>query len=77
MLRSILGDHMQRLNFDSDVDEIAYQTLNASSVARKQSDDDMINQPLIRKDDLIMRDLFMWAILHNYIDMAKVFLAHI
>ena len=24
-----------------------------------------------------MRDLFIWAILYNYIDMAKVFLAHI
>ena len=68
---------MQRLNFDSDADEVAYQTLNASSVAWNQPDDDVKDQSLIRKDDLIMRDLFIWAILHNYIDMAKVFLAHI
>ena len=69
----IIGDHMDKLYLYSDDEEKANMKLHAT----KQAGDDVEKQPLICKDDLIMRDLFSWAILHNRIDMAKVFLAHI
>ena len=72
----IIGDYMQRLCFYSDKNETNYQKLHALSGTKKQPDDEVQNQPLISKEELIMRDLFIWAVLHNYIDMAKVFLAH-
>ena len=67
-LREIIGDHMRKLYFDSDDNEIEYQNRHAPR--------EHTNQALINKNDMIMRDLFIWAILHNYIDMAKVFLAY-
>jgi hypothetical protein len=76
-LRKIIGDHMHKLYFDSDDAEEEYMNLHAPSEPTAQADGKVHNQCLIKKDDLIIRDLFIWAILHNYIDMAKVFLAYI
>ena len=68
---------MHKLYFDSDDDELKYQNLHAPRDPTKQTDAPGDQQHLIRKDELIIRDLFIWAVLYNYIDMAKVFLAHI
>ena len=77
VLRSIIGDYMHQLYFYSDVEERQYTKLHALRQLRNQLDRGVENQLLPEEDDLITRDLFLWAILHNYIDMAKVFLAHI
>lgn len=76
MLRGIIGDYMQPLYFYYDEDEITHHTLHAVRTNTKESYGEVGKKLRADKNDLIMRDLFIWAILHNYIGMAKVFLAH-
>ena len=76
VLRSIIGDYMQPLYFYSDDGEIEHRKLHPVRTRSKQNDGEVEKEPLADKGDLIMRDLFLWAILLNHIDMAKVFLAH-
>ena len=75
---------MYKLYFDQQTDEKRYQILwgleespcNEQNHVSDSSDyliDDQAQQ-IIR--DYTMRDLFLWAILMNRIEMAKVFLSH-
>ena len=76
MLRGIIGDYMQPLYFYSDVGEMTHQKLHAVRTSTKEPNGEVEKGHLTDKDDLIMRDLFLWAVLHNYIDMAIVFLSN-
>ena len=76
VLRKILGDYVQRFYFFTDREEIEYYKIIAKGVDTTEPGDGVKTPPLMKKDDLIIRDLFLWAILHNHIDMAKVFLAY-
>lgn len=86
VLRRLLDEQIEDIYFDS-VEEMEtfnkYYALvkpNKDSPKTGSNHDESANDPIIsrkiRHHDLIIRDLFIWSILRNYIDMAKVFLAH-
>lgn len=88
VLRILIGDYMFKLYFDTQEDENRYQILwgleeetateqNLNNIYILNTPDYSMNyrsKQIIR--DYTMRDLFLWAILMNRIDMAKVFLSH-
>lgn len=76
VLRKILGDYVRRFYFFTDREEIEYYKIIVKGVDTAEPGDYVKTLSLMKKDDLIIRDLFLWAILHNHIDMAKVFLAY-
>ncbi len=78
---------MHKLYFNSNKDEIKYQSLwglrdrntksNRVDNQDAESHDQLIDEENKEKaHDYIMRDLFLWAVLMNHTDMAKVFLSH-
>ncbi|CAF1361372.1 unnamed protein product [Rotaria sordida] len=88
ILTTIIGDYMNKLYFDSDKQEKRYRSLWDLSEKNNEanhyydndvrSEDNLIdreNQEIIQ--DYIMRDLFLWSILMNHIDMAKVLLCYV
>jgi len=79
---------MNKLYFDRHEDENRYRTLwgyEEKTIEKNQVDVHVVdahdyladrnNKQIIQ--DYTMRDLFLWSILMNQIDMAKVFLSHI
>jgi hypothetical protein len=76
---------MHTLYFDTIEDENQYRFLwglTEKSIEQNQNVDIIDPYDLRRENkqimqDSIMRDLFLWAILMNRIDMAKVFLSHL
>jgi hypothetical protein len=71
VLNKLIGDYMHQLYFQSYQEEVAYRI--------KWSLQEITYSPEEEKQmpyDYIMRDLFLWSILMNYIEMAKVFLSH-
>ncbi|CAF1409612.1 unnamed protein product, partial [Adineta steineri] len=84
VLRTLIGDNLHLLYFDTHDDELNHRKMSGFTtnfVRFNQMTDGKNAQSLRRANremaqDYIMRDLFLWAILMNYIDMAKVFLAH-
>ncbi|CAF4870469.1 unnamed protein product [Rotaria sp. Silwood1] len=87
VLSKLIGDYMNKLYFNSEEHENTYRLLwgldelnteqNQINVQIIGSQDNLIskdNRQIIQ--DYIMRDLFLWSILMNHIDMAKVFLSH-
>ncbi|CAF1334310.1 unnamed protein product, partial [Rotaria sp. Silwood1] len=88
ILTTLIGDYMHKLYFDSDERENRYRLYwglneenNESNHSKGQSIQyehnliDRENREIIK--DYIMRDLFLWSILMNYIDLAKVLLCYI
>ena len=89
VLRDIIGDYMHKLYFDSQEGENRYRThwgLEVKGTHEQKGTDvyvidtheyllDKENRELMQ--DSIMRDLFLWTILTNRIEMAKVFLCHL
>jgi hypothetical protein len=80
ILGVLIGDYMHPLYFNSSDEEYWYQKRVG---LEKKSKPPMINSEALpdkatkeAAQDYIMRDLFLWAILMNHIDLAKVFLAH-
>ena len=75
---------MHRLYFNTREEEAQYVAKNnLTRVAATTEDNEKNgksalknNNEFITETDIIMRDLFLWAILMNYIDMAKNLLAH-
>ena len=67
ILTKIIGDYMNKLYFNSEREEKAYRSLWGLN-----AEDTEPNRQIIR--DYTMRDLFLWSILMNHIDMAKVLL---
>ncbi|CAF1004363.1 unnamed protein product [Adineta steineri] len=84
IIGKLIGDHMEHLYFDTYDDELEYRKLRdhtmysdkSSQIEDGRSEQSSKSASREMAQDYIMRDLFLWAILMNYIDMAKVFLAH-
>lgn len=85
ILKSILGDEIRDMYFDNSEDEKKFisdyglikikEKSDGSVPSDDEIDDDLVSMQDSRFQDLIIRDLFIWSILRNHIDMAKVFLA--
>ncbi|CAF4129196.1 unnamed protein product, partial [Rotaria sordida] len=67
ILEKLIGDYMHQLYFETEADEKKYHEEKRLGRLFLKSETD--------PHQYIMRDLFLWAILMNYIDMAKVFLS--
>jgi hypothetical protein len=79
---------MHKLYFTSNEDEITYQSLwglrDKNTESNQVGDFQVIESPdqLMDREnkekvnDYVLRDLFLWAMLMNRTDMAKVFLSH-
>ncbi|CAF1153213.1 unnamed protein product [Rotaria sordida] len=87
VLTKLIGDYMRDLYFETEQAEYTNRikwglTQNFSKSDQYNNKDTENNQfiSIISKQqknyDYIMRDLFLWAILMNYIDMAKIFLCY-
>ncbi len=72
LLDTLIGDYMHKLYFDTAKEENDDRLESGLTKTNKALSDEEKRE---MADDYIMRDLFLWAILMNYIDMAKVFLA--
>ena len=88
VLGKIIGDYMHKLYFDKNSDEDEYRlswALQEDKADKQKGNDDRIeSQSHSKKEeqqqrvrDYTMRDLFLWSILMNRIDMAKVLLCHV
>ncbi|CAF4051819.1 unnamed protein product, partial [Rotaria sordida] len=88
VLSTLIGDYMNKLYFNNEKHENTYRL--SWSLDEKNIEQNQINIPIIgSQDDLqdrenrqgiqdyIMRDLFLWSILMNHIDMAKVLLSYV
>lgn len=80
-LRSLIGDYMYNIYFDTKQEEEIYKSkygLKQHFSKPKHNDGkDKTEQHASRGKELheyVMRDLFLWAIIMNRIEMAKVFL---
>jgi hypothetical protein len=72
ILGTLIGDYMHKLYFDTAQEENNDRLESGlTKMNRTLSDEEKREMA----DDYIMRDLFLWAILMNYIDMAKVLLS--
>ncbi|CAF1174559.1 unnamed protein product [Rotaria sordida] len=87
VLEELIGDYMHKLYFESEEDEekdrIKWGLMQSSVKSKTDTNKDIENnksssneQKKQKAKKYIMRDLFLWAILMNRIDMAKVFLSH-
>lgn len=81
VLDKLLGDKLYKLYFNSPEEEIDHRkkwALQGHYISEKRSllDDEVPCGSYERARDYIMRDLFIWAVLMNHVDMAKVLLAH-
>ncbi|CAF4758130.1 unnamed protein product, partial [Rotaria sp. Silwood1] len=85
VLRNLIGDYMHELYFETEEEETRDRIkwgLIKSSVQSQSYNYDDIDKRYQSYEEIkrythkyIIRDLFLWAILMNYIDMAKVFLS--
>ncbi|CAF1094081.1 unnamed protein product [Adineta steineri] len=87
VLATLIGDYMHKLYFNSNDDEVKYRAswgLIEQNLERNVEQNQINPQNPDQPDkpnkeivfDTIMRDLFIWAILMNYTEMAQVFLSH-
>jgi len=72
-LRALIGDYIHELYFDTLEEEDEDRIKNGLRQKKRSLSDDERKQIA---NDYIMRDLFLWSILMNQINMAKVFLSH-
>ncbi|CAF3332873.1 unnamed protein product [Rotaria sp. Silwood1] len=88
VLENLIGDYMHKLYFETDEheekDRIKWGLMRSSKQSKKDKNKDIENikysSTELKKqqpDRYIMRDLFLWAVLMNRIDMAKVFLSQL
>jgi hypothetical protein len=86
VLRKLVGGFMHKLYFDSQEGENRYRNiwgLESKTHKEQHQDNFDVRDNLLHEDnkqvmkDYIMRDLFLWAILTNRIEMAKVFLCYL
>ncbi|CAF1229932.1 unnamed protein product [Rotaria sordida] len=86
-LKNLIGDYMHELYFETPEDEkndrIKWGLIKNSEESEQDKNKDTKNEQYVSDEakkqkeyNYIMRDLFLWAILMNRIDMAKVFLSH-
>lgn len=87
VLRALIGDYMHILYFDNFKEEDKARTNSGLTIKRAPKELDKPRElesmaSLTEKEkeqlahDYIMRDLFLWSILTNRVDMAKVFLSY-
>ena len=84
LFRSVVGGYMKPLYYDSQIDEQEDRMGVKRFTNIIYPMQDVEQGPLIGSDalykqlakDYVIRDLFLWAIVMNFIDLAKVFLAH-
>ena len=87
ILRILIGDYMYKLYFDSyreeDNDRLHNGLIKKSIEKGSNKPRELENTGSLKPeqqrqmaDDYIMRDLFLWSVLTNRVDMAKVFLSH-
>ena len=84
LFRSLVGGYMKSLYYDSQLEEQEDRmgVKRFTSIISPMQDieqgqlmaSDIVYKQLAK--DYIMRDLFLWAIAMNYMDLAKVFIAH-
>ncbi|CAF3768859.1 unnamed protein product [Rotaria sordida] len=82
VLYGLIGDYMYKLYFDTEQaeynDRIKWGLIkNSIKFEQNKNNKSLSNE--VKKEKAhkyIMRDLFLWAILMNYIDMAKIFLCY-
>jgi hypothetical protein len=72
-LRNLIGDYMHTLYFDTLEEEDEHRIKSGLREKKRSSSDE---EQILTPEDYIMRDLFLWSILTNHIDMAKVFLSY-
>jgi hypothetical protein len=73
ILEQLIGDNMEEIYLDSEDDNHTGRNV----VTVEQDAPTPTPPPKYSFTDQTFRDLFIWAILMNYIDMAKMLLAHI
>ena len=77
VLAELIGDYMEKLYLSDDDDGEARLHSAIERTAIHGEDAELPGKPdQLSASDRIMRDLFLWSILMNYVDMAKVFLAN-
>ncbi|CAF0834212.1 unnamed protein product [Adineta ricciae] len=87
LLATLVGDYMHKLYFDTREEELQHRRswglvdnateTNSMSVYIVENEENYASaacKELV--NDYVMRDLFIWAILVNHTDIAKVFLSH-
>ncbi|CAF4924916.1 unnamed protein product, partial [Rotaria sp. Silwood1] len=88
VLTKLIGDYMRDLYFETEEaeheDRVKWGLTQNFSETDQYEHKDIENNQLIsviskqqKQYDYIIRDLFLWAILMNYVDMAKVFLCYL
>lgn len=87
VLAEVVGDYMFDLYFDSEDEEMQHRKkwglLIEDTIASRngiQDAESRITLSTLQKGKArryIIRDLFIWAILMNYVDMAKVFMCYL
>ncbi|CAF3948648.1 unnamed protein product, partial [Rotaria sp. Silwood2] len=88
VLSKLIGDYMNKLYFNNEKYENRYRSLwgldelnteqnqmNVQIIGSQENFIDKDNRQI--SQDYIMRDLFLWSILMNHIDMAKVLLCYV
>ncbi|CAF5024812.1 unnamed protein product, partial [Rotaria sp. Silwood1] len=88
VLWNLIGDYMYKLYFDTEKaeynDRIKWGLMKSSIKSEETKNKNIKTNKSISNESkkanahkYIMRDLFLWAILMNYVDMAKVFLCYL
>ena len=77
VLAELIGDYMEKLYSSNDGDDEARLDSAMKRTAINGEDAELPGKPhQVSASDRIMRDLFLWSILMNYVDIGKVFLAN-
>jgi hypothetical protein len=84
LFRTLVGDYMEPLYYDSQIAEQEDRTgvkrfTNIIAPIQDIEQGSLIASQTVYKQlakDYIIRDLFLWSIVMNYIDLAKVFISH-
>jgi hypothetical protein len=72
-LKKLIGDYMHKLYFDTLEEENEHRIKCGLQIKENDLSDGQ-RKEIMR--DYFMRDVFLWAILMNHVDMAKVLLSH-
>lgn len=84
LLRALVGGYMKPLYYDSQIEEqedrlgVKHFTNIISPIGDVEQGQLIASDTVYKQlaKDYIMRDLFLWSVVMNYTDLAKVFLAH-
>ena len=85
LIRALVGGYMKPLYYDTQIEEEedrlgVKRFTNLISPIKDVEQGPLMSSDIVYKEmakDYIIRDLFLWSIVMNYIDLAKVFIAYI